>query len=140
MLANNTAPMHALTTTTASLLHTNLLIPYSLTKLDTTQHTHTFICTVINKFTQTHTHPCTHDPPTQFSHSLTHSHTMHTLKDIHTHSRKHSCTHILAPPHIYTCTHTSKYVNTITPTITLSHTSASQSIAGLRHQTRCRKR
>ena len=101
-------------------LRSNLLIliyQYQISSL-TQLTTNTFICTVCTLTVCTPCiHPCTHDP-TLFL-SLTHSLTY-------------------APHHTYT--HIHKQIHELRLSHSHTHTSASQNIAGLRHQTRCRKR
>ena len=118
-------------------LHTNLPIPHLLIKVDTSQHTNThFHMHTYTRFAHTHTctyrYPCTHDPPTlslSLTHSLTHIPCTHSKTPTHT---------PIQMLHTYTrpITHTSKYINSLS----LTHTSASEKLAGLRHQTGCRKR
>ena len=110
----------------------------------TRRNTHTFTYTIVNKFA--HAHTSMHAQSTNTLLSLTHSLTYHAYTQRHSHTltqtQLHTSTHPAAYLHTYTQTYTQAHALTQSHPLLLSgtHTSASQTIAGLRHQTRCRNK
>ena len=99
--------MHSPQLPHASPLHPNLLVPHSLIKVDTIQHTHLHIHTCKQLCTHAHMHSSIHARTTHpHSHSLTHScthgHIMHTHKHTHTHIVAHPLSLSLSHTHTHT--------------------------------------